>query len=229
VVRVLAGPLRGARWLAHAGTFRAWLGFYESAKAAEFTKSLWTGAVVFDVGAHVGYYTLLAARSVGHSGTVIAFEPNDRNVALLRRHLALNALSNVEVVEAAAGAAAGRSHFDPHADGHLGRLSELGSVEVAVVSLDGILAERGLLPDVIKIDVEGGEEAVLQGATAMLTKGQPTIFLATHGADIHAKCCRILRSLGYVLSALDAKSVEEATEIVATKVTSASSASRRTG
>jgi len=218
VLRVLSGPLRGARWIAGAGTFGVWLGVYERAKAIEFTKHVGAGALVFDVGAHAGYYTLLAARAVGRSGKVVAFEPNERNVAFLRGHVVLNRLDNVDVVDAAVGMTEGRSRFDVQtADGHQGRLSESGSVEVEVVSLDAIVAKTGRLPDVVKIDVEGGEGAVLRGAATTLKIGHPMIFLATHGADIHAECCEFLRSHGYTLGPLDAELVEEATEIIATK------------
>ena len=215
---VLAGPLRGARWIARAGTHGVWLGRYEPEKATEFCKQVREGALVFDVGAHAGYYTLLSARSVGCSGKVVAFEPNERNLAFLRRHVVVNGLDNVEVVDAAVGIAEGRSKFDSEtSDGHFGRLSDSGSVDVEVVSLDSIFAKRGLLPDVLKIDVEGGEGAVLRGAANILEVGRPIIFLATHGDEIHAECCEILRSHGYTLSTLNAGSVEEASEIVATR------------
>ena len=75
----------------------------ERAKLKQFVRRLRRGKAVWDVGANVGLYTLPSARAVGPTGRVYAFEPMPRNLGLLRRHLAMNRLSNVEIYDVAVG------------------------------------------------------------------------------------------------------------------------------
>src|SRR5215469_426004 len=71
VVRVLQGPLRGKRWIAGSAVHSCWLGLYEVTKVSRFAELLSRGDVVFDLGANVGLYSLLAALKVGYVGRVI--------------------------------------------------------------------------------------------------------------------------------------------------------------
>jgi FkbM family methyltransferase len=215
-LRVVQGPLRGQRWIAGAGTHGCWLGSYEAQKQREIARTLRPGAVVYDVGANVGFYTLLSARLVGRAGRVLAFEPLPRNLEYLNRHLALNDVRNVLVMPVAVGREGGTALFDAGRDPSEGRLSEDGGLEVTVVSLDEVGAQGEVPPpDLIKMDIEGAELEALRGATRLLTENRPILFLATHGREVHASCCRLLTDLGYNLRSLDGKGVEGADEIVA--------------
>src|SRR5688572_25202486 len=89
-VRILQGRLRGKRWIAGSSTHGCWLGSYESDKRQLFESSITPGDVVFDIGANVGFYTLLASDLVGSSGHVYSFEPVPRNIEFLNEHLSLN-------------------------------------------------------------------------------------------------------------------------------------------
>src|SRR5258708_3604720 len=99
---VLSGPNRGRRWIVGAGTHACWLGRYEREKLAYVWRVVRPGTTVLDVGAHAGFYTLALAARVGSEGQVIAIEPDTRNASLLRRHLAMNRVENVRLIEAAA-------------------------------------------------------------------------------------------------------------------------------
>ena len=90
VVPILSGPLRGRRWVVGAGPHGYWLGTYEADKQRLLQTLLREGDCFFDVGANVGFFTLLASALVGRSGRVVAFEPLPQNLAFLRRHLLLN-------------------------------------------------------------------------------------------------------------------------------------------
>ena len=198
VLRVLSGPLRGAKWVVGSHTHGCWLGTYERTKIREFERSLNDGDVVYDVGANVGVYSLVAARQVGRSGAVFAFEPLPRNLAFLRQHIALNSVENVTIVDAAVGSKSGSAAFEVAAHPAMGRLSHEGIQRVDVVVLDELVTARKIPPpSIMKIDVEGGEVEVLKGAEKTLTARHPVIFLATHGRSIHEQCCRILRDWGY--------------------------------
>lgn len=206
IVRVLQGPLRGARWIIGAATHGCWLGSYEADKQARFVAMLRPGATVMDIGANVGFYTLLAARYVGDTGTVLAVEPNERNLFFLRRHVALNCATNVTVVGAAAGGTDGTARFSFGVHALMGHLTEDGSEIVLLRSLDSLQEELGLRPvSVMKIDVEGAEADVLAGAERILTADRPIIFLATHGDEVASRCLRILRDRHYHVRPLDAR------------------------
>ena len=196
-LRVLSGPLRGAAWIPRSATHGCWLGTYERATQALFSRQIVPGDVVFDVGAHVGFYTLLASRLVGPQGRVIAFEPLPRNVDLLERHLAYNAASNVTLVKAAVGERSGEDRFDTTGEPSMGALAEEGEL-VQLVSIDDMV-ERGEVPPprLIKIDVEGAESRVLQGAAATLAKHRPVLLLAAHGWRQWSECSRRLAEHGY--------------------------------
>src|SRR5216684_4308319 len=100
-VRILRGPLRGMKWIKGSGPNAYWFGTYEVARVRAFANTVTQGAVVYDVGANVGIYSLLASLRAGRSGMVYAFEPLERNLQHLRRHITLNNLQNCAVLEEA--------------------------------------------------------------------------------------------------------------------------------
>jgi FkbM family methyltransferase len=146
-----------------------------------FMAALRPGDVVYDVGANWGLYTLLSAALVGNSGRVASFEPGSAAIGQLRAHLAEAKVSNVKVnhcaVTRAGGAAVdlvlpGPGHADTGA--HLGERSANKRVErVASLALDDFWKTEGR-PHIrlLKVDVEGAEAAVLEGASALLEEGQ---------------------------------------------------------
>jgi FkbM family methyltransferase len=211
---ILRGPLRGARWLPASGgkLARLLLGSYEREQSERLRQCATRGAVVYDVGANAGYYALLASRLVGPRGRVVAFEPEPRNAAFLREHVRLNDAANVEVVEAAAGDTAGERGFARRGTGR-GRLDERGELRVRVVRLDDCIAGGMPTPSLIKIDVEGGELAVLEGAAQLLAGTRPVLLLSTHARAVHDACCRRLRELGYLLTPLGGRLLAEAGEL----------------
>jgi FkbM family methyltransferase len=89
------------KWVKGAGPNAYWVGSYEVARMCEFAKSLKKGDVVYDVGANVGIYSLIASSGVRTSGCVYAFEPLQRNLSYVRRHVTLNNLQNCTVIASA--------------------------------------------------------------------------------------------------------------------------------
>jgi len=214
-VRVVSGPLRGAHWVRGAGIHKCWLGVYERTKAKAFAQWVQRGHVVFDVGANVGFYTLLAARRSGPTGRIAAFEPLPRNVGYLRRHVGLNRLENVEVVEAAVADTPGVMRFGTSRNFLEGHLDAGGELTVATITLDSFVADGFPLPDIVKIDVEGAERRVLHGARDVLAAAQPVIFLATHDDQVHGECCAFLEQHDYSVRSLDADDLSVARELIA--------------
>lgn len=199
VVPVMSGPLRGARWIVGAATHGSWLGTYEAAKQQLIERALKPGSVFYDVGANAGFYSLLASK---RGARAYAFEPLPENLRFLNEHVRLNA-ANVVVVEAAVGREAGEAKFAISESRAQGALSSEGTLLVKVVSLDGFIAAGHPAPDVIKMDIEGGEVEALRGMGETLAR-KPTIFLATHSERIHEECLAILEAAGYRTSLIEA-------------------------
>lgn len=219
VVPILQGRLRGKRWIVGVGYHGQWLGSYEYEKQQLFSSTVKTGNVVYDIGANVGYYSLLASQLTGRAGKVYSFEPVPKNVEQLQRIVSLNKAENVQLIKAAVSRSVGKAKFSRGRNDCEGRLANTaGSAyfEVDTVSIDALVQERRILPpDIVKIDVEGGEIDVLAGARNTFATYQPIIFLATHSVELHQECCRILEFAGYALTPIGSRDLSEADEIIA--------------
>jgi len=199
-VRILRGSLRGKKWIRSAGPNACWLGRYEVDRLREFEDELRPGYVVYDVGANVGIYALHATFAVGESGWVYAFEPLERNLQYLRKHMSLNRVANCTIVENAVCNREGMLAFSAASwQPSMARLSAQGEISVPATTLDICIygKKRFRPPNVIKIDVEGAEVEVLQGAARTITEFHPTIFLEIHGAELHRDCRDFLMAKGY--------------------------------
>jgi FkbM family methyltransferase len=199
-VHILRGPLRGKKWIVSAASHAHWVGTYEVDILSAFAASITQGTAVYDVGANVGIYSLLASSRTGPSGKVYAFEPLDRNVRYLRRHMTLNHVQNCVILETAVGNTEGTRRFaEASKDFSMGHFSSGGEMLVPSTTLDScIYGEKGLHPpSVAKIDVEGAELEVLQGASRALSEFHPKIFLEVHGTQLHSDCRAFLAAKGY--------------------------------
>jgi FkbM family methyltransferase len=160
-------------------------GEYQPEVSAAVAKWLPPGGVMVDVGANVGFMTMLGARRAGPAGRVLAIEPNPAMVVAVRRHLERNLISNVRLVQAGCSETRGSLPLYIAPDGNPGRTSlsaknadSQRSVEVDVMPLDELVAEfNPLRLDLLKIDVEGAELQVLQGAKETLRRFRPVILM----------------------------------------------------
>jgi FkbM family methyltransferase len=215
IAPILQGRLRGKKWIVGSSTHGCWLGSYEYEKQQLFAQMLSEGKVVFDIGAHVGFYTLLAATLVGSTGRVIAFEPLPRNVQFLRQHLLLNNIHNTTVIERVVSDHTDIVRFQEGPNSSMGFASSTGDLQIPAIDLDHLYRAQLIpAPDLIKMDIEGGEHLALLGAKELLIATHPTIFLATHGTDVHDNCCRLLQSLGYRLRPLKGLDVAQTDELL---------------
>jgi FkbM family methyltransferase len=166
------------------------------------------GNVFFDVGANIGFFTLLGARMTGPEGAVVAFEPAPEGAAAVRRHADLNQFANVTVIEAAAGDRAGRERFLIVGEASWSHLADRGphrdtkrEVDVDVVVLDELIEAGGIPPpDVVKIDVEGSEGAVLRGLARTIERHRPAIVCELH--ETNAEIAELMHGFGYRLENL---------------------------
>ncbi len=178
------------------------LGLYELRKTAEIRRRLGPGSVFVDIGSSEGDFALIAARLVGPTGRVHAFEPDPGNVETIRDNVAANRFDNVTVYPVALSDSDGEATlYRSSVSGWHSLLAGLehrdrAAITVPVARLDRYDLDR---IDVMKIDVEGAEVAVLDGARASLARHRPVVLLDTHpslGADI-ARLQGFFDDLGY--------------------------------
>ena len=201
VFPILAGPNRGFSWCVGAADHGCWLGSYELEKQRAIWRARQEGATVLDVGANVGFYTLLLARAVGATGHVIAIEPDRRNAAWLRWHMRVNHIQNVQILLGAVAALSGTAMFSPGRTNTTGRLVSSGAGKpVKAYQLDEIVFGCKLpIPSIVKMDIEGGESAALSGASRLLSEERTTWFVALHSREQADACLASFRRHDYRL------------------------------
>lgn len=212
-----AGPLKGMRWLPLSGgkLLRVLEGSYEPEQSLCFARELKEGSCLFDVGSHVGWYSLLSSRLVGNTGKIIAFEASPRNYWFLQQHIYKNRINNIITEHLGVSEQAGRLSFQAGTGTGTGRLADDGDIQVTAISLDDYCQQHQLIPTHLKIDVEGGEMAVLRGARSLLEQHQPLIFLSTHGKDIKQHCIDYLTDLGYRFEVMhDGKTLDDVADFI---------------
>lgn len=187
---------------------------YEPAVHEVLDDVIGEGMIVLDIGAHVGIHALVAARRVGPNGRVFAFEPAPRTAAILDRHIRWNALEGrVEPVRAVVSDAVGVTAFFVNgatmaASIHEGNLQTAREtfagpteqITCATTTVDAFCADRAIRADVIKLDVEGAEVAVLRGATSTLRAGV-TVVCEVHPAQLQVLGSSVEEFDGLVSSA----------------------------
>ncbi len=164
--------------------------------------------IVVDVGAHIGYYTILASKLVGNDGQVWAFEPEPRNLVDLESNIELNKCSNIRAVSKAVSDKNGNAklYVTANALGECGLIEvkhrPKTTIDVETLTLDSIIGD--VLVDVIKIDVEGGEMGVLLGAEKLISMNHGIkIFIELWKTGIEASgyscidCWNILKWYGF--------------------------------
>jgi FkbM family methyltransferase len=156
---------------------------FEPLETAFVLHAVLPGSVIVDIGANIGYYTLIFAKCVGQQGTVVAFEPDDNNFRLLTDNVRINGYSNVTPIKAAIADHNGETslwHNDANRMDH--RTYDPGAGWLCepcfAVRLDDYGPLRSLKVDLIKMDIQGSEPKALAGMTSILTNN-PAITLIT--------------------------------------------------
>jgi FkbM family methyltransferase len=211
VVPIAHGPAKGLL-LVFDETSAVWAsGKTEASLQRALERLLEPGSVFIDIGANVGFFTLLGARLVGPSGKVIAFEPHAENVQRLRRNVELNAFSNVEVIVKAVSDASGHRFLDARHPATAALLPANhsrpgdGLACVEATSLDDFLATRpDLDPDVLKIDAEGHEVEIVRGMLTLLRRRDVVLLCEMHGRD--REFATALDTVEYVASSVPGSS-----------------------
>jgi FkbM family methyltransferase len=202
---VILGPLRGSKFIlgsmaGDGGGASVYFNLIEREQTDSMKNEVRDGDVFFDIGANVGYYTILASRMVGPHGHVVSCEPLVRNLAFLQRHVTRNRASNVTILPFACSDSEGISAFSAGSNVATGQLTSgnsNSSILVPTIRIDTIVQRSERRPDVIKIDVEGAELDVLKGARQTLVEAKPVIYLSTHSNELRSACLLLLEGENY--------------------------------
>jgi FkbM family methyltransferase len=190
-------------------------GVYEPLETELVKKEVRKGDVALDIGANIGYYTLILARLVGDGGRVFAFEPDPDNFALLKKNVETNGYKNVVLVQKAVSRQTGqaRLYLSPtRALDH--RIFDSGdgrqSIAIEAVRLDDYFQNFNGKIDFIKMDVQGAEGGVIQGMLGLLRKNHDvkitmefSPFSLRKSGTAPADCLNLLTGLGFKLFEID--------------------------
>ena len=191
-VPIRDGPCRGFLWSLPT-RMRFLRGVYEPRLAEFVAATLRPDDVFWDVGAHFGYYSLLASRVVT-AGECFSFEPDPANRWFLENHVRWNLVKNVSVLPYALASCCGPRTFGGNGTGS-GHLDGVG-LTVQARTIDDLVASRACRPpSFMKIDVEGAEAEVLKSEGVRNDTG--IICVAIHSAPLHFECCQLLANHGF--------------------------------
>jgi FkbM family methyltransferase len=171
---------------------RLWRGDHELSVQKAILAAARPGSVIYDIGAHAGSIALGAARLVGPSGRVVAFEADPANAESLRENASRNHLTtSLQTVNAAVWSNGAinipfrrsgtrRSHGGVETNSQHPVLASGELINVPAIALDDFIANGGPVPQLVKVDVEGGEYEALRGGNNLFTKQRPLIIVEIH-------------------------------------------------
>src|ERR1700728_19222 len=207
----LAAPLEGYRMRLEWHSSKAFVfGTYESEVIRALEQTVQSNWVVFDIGAHIGYFALLLSKLVGPRGKVFAFEPFPENFRALEENVRMNDCRNVVLENRAVAAASGSVNLKSNDSDRLTYTSSLVDgrplIDVQAVSLDDYTASLNERIQFVMMDVEGAEAAVLKGMRSILQRDFPILLIELHGFEQQGQshpALPELRSMDYGFRYLD--------------------------
>lgn len=204
VASIESGPLKGIKLKVSEHTSHAHLsGRYEAHVLDAIDRHVKAGFVCYDLGASIGYLSLLMAR---RAAQVYAFEPAPHAVREIRNHLSVNDFSNITIIEKPVSNGEFEVEFALNENAYGNEIvrgsSRWPTMKFTTTTVDNF-AENHPLPDFIKIDVEGEEGRVLEGATKILSEKRPVFCIELHGNEVAEHCQKTLTAYGYKLFNLD--------------------------
>ena len=146
---------------------------YEENETNFIKDSINEGDIVIDIGANIGYYTLLFARLVGNTGKVYSFEPDPRNCLLLEKNIQINDYNNIVLEKKAISDKTEKSilyvtDYNAGSTMHKGNSTTKNEIDIDAITLDDYFKANSIAPDFIKIDIEGYELNALKGMKMVL-------------------------------------------------------------
>ena len=216
VMSIESGPMRGIKLVASRHTSHAHIkGTYELEVQEAIDQMVRPGDVCYDLGASIGYMTLLMARKAGH---VYSFEPAPHAIAEMKRHLAANSMKNVTIVPSPVSDAVREVRFCLTDSAYGSAINETETrwrvLQLQTTTLD-LFGKDHPVPDFLKIDVEGEEGAVLAGAEDLLAHRKTSICCEVHNREAAVSVLGTLARFGYTVTLLDGSPAKVPAEVLA--------------
>jgi FkbM family methyltransferase len=209
-IQIVTGPLRGKKLPTQLAlkNLAMIFGRYEPVVVSQLMTITERGSVAYDIGSHFGFMTLVLASRVGAQGKVLAFEPAPDNLVDLKHVIFLNSLDTIVSILPKAvsdtvgelGMMLGNSSFmnflQKAAQGQ--NEASCRKIMVGTTTIDSfVLEEHHPAPNLLKIDVEGSECLVVEGALATLRRYAPTLLIEIHGPAQARRLWELLQGVGY--------------------------------
>jgi FkbM family methyltransferase len=207
-VKIAAGDLAGYTFLLDMQTEKDyWLGTYELALQAALRDLIQPGAVIYDIGANIGYVSLLLAKATGEKGKVYAFEALPENAERWHKNVLLNRMEDrLSLFHGAVAQTTSQVRFLVHTSGGMGKAA--GSAgrqdqyqsEICIpgISLDEfVYGQDNPTPQVVKMDIEGGEVLALPGMQRVLVEARPLMLMELHGPESSRVAWETLTAANY--------------------------------
>ncbi|MEO0230923.1 MAG: FkbM family methyltransferase [candidate division WOR-3 bacterium] len=226
IVMIKSGFAKGMLWKRyHRYVNSYWVGIYELPVQKRIILELKKGDTFMDIGANAGFFSLIAAKAVGETGRVIAFEPLPMNVEVIKEQFELNKLNQCECIPFAVGNIIGKTEFilpkaksgssspsTAYIKGIQGNKESSEHITesyiIDIITLDHFCQKYNVFPDLIKIDVEGAESDVLKGASLLLRSDKaPRIIMELHEGTSNA-IQNQLKNYGYRFFTLQGKPID---------------------
>jgi len=207
-VKVAVGELAGMTFALDLQTEKDyWLGTYETDLQQAARKFTRPGMVIYDIGANIGYISMLFAHLSGENGSIYSFEALTENIQRLTHNIQLNHLQDRVHVNACAVVDYTRTvTFMTHSSGAMGKVigsagrdeHYLQKIRVNGLALDDfVFKQKNPAPDVIKMDIEGGEVLAIKGMRRILKESRPVFFIELHGEESAGVVWDSLTGCGY--------------------------------
>lgn len=178
-----------------------WLGFHELNVQHLFYREIKTNFIVYDIGANIGFFSLIACRLAGPKGKAYAFEPLPNNIERLKQNILLNKMQeSLFCINKAVTDRSGMAQLLSFGRDDWARFSNSEDSDslFETISLDDFIYREGYpSPNLIKVDVEGGEGKVLAGAQRLLKEFKPIIIAELHSPEAAKYVNDILANFGY--------------------------------
>lgn len=198
MVFIIQGVNKGKKWIKGSGVNGYWLGTYEADHQKLLNIHLKKGDVFYDIGCHVGFFSLFACQRVTDSGHVYCFEPFLKNSEYINKHLKMNRFANFTILNYAISNTKGLAKFQESDKTSMGKVDVNGNIDVQVETVDNLVSTLALKPPTLmKIDVEGLQDQVILGALKTIELYKPTIILEASYDDSSTNFYKTLKGLGY--------------------------------
>lgn len=212
IIKIRRGPLKGMSWFCKK-EHQFWmpLGLYERETAQWLMENIKPGKIFFDIGSNAGYFTLIGSLLV-RNGKTIAFDPVPLNVTVIAEQVRLNNITNVMVENCALSDDEGNVGFvieSCNANSHMSsvtiiqeKIKPFRNITVDAIRLDTYVQNKKVIPNIVKIDVEGAELKVLSGGIITFTNYRPIAIVSTHSEQLFNECIEFFNRINYKVSTL---------------------------